>query len=63
MANVANMVLEAVLRRMIERGDTATLRVKIDVLFAVGRLDEAAYTELCERLPMTEASEQPESET
>lgn len=40
-------MLYQVLSRMIIRGDTEGLRDKIDVFYAMGRLTEAQYTELC----------------
>ncbi len=43
-------MLYEVLKRLIDRGQTDGLREKIDVFFAVGRLTEAQYTELCGKL-------------
>lgn len=39
-------MLYRVLKRLIEKGQTADLSVKIDVFFAVGKLTEAEYNEL-----------------
>lgn len=40
-------MLYQVLSRMIIRGDTEGLRDKIDVFYAMGRVTEEQYTELC----------------
>ncbi len=39
-------MLYRVLKRLIEKGQTDGLDVKIDVFFAVGKLTEAEYNEL-----------------
>lgn len=43
-------MLYQVLSRMIDRGQTAGLQEKLDVFYAVGRISDAQYTELCGRL-------------
>lgn len=40
-------MLYQVLKRMISRGEVAGLREKVDVFYAVGRITEQEYTELC----------------
>ena len=40
-------MLYQVLKRMILRGDVSGLREKIDVFYAVDRLTQTEYTELC----------------
>lgn len=44
-------MLYRVLKRMIERGNTAGLGEKIDIFFATGKLTETEYTELIAMLP------------
>ena len=39
-------MITTVIKRLIEKGQTAGLAEKIDVFFAVGRLTEAEYKEL-----------------
>lgn len=39
-------MLYRVLKRMIERGQTAGMSDKLDVFYAAGKLTEAEYTEL-----------------
>ena len=43
-------MLYEVLARIIARGDTAGLREKIDIFYAVGRLSETQYQTLCAQL-------------
>ncbi len=43
-------MLYRVLLRMIERGQTEGLAEKIDVFYAAGKLTEAEYTDLIEKL-------------
>jgi len=49
-------MLYNVIKRMIERGQTDGLRVKIDVFFAVGSLTETEYMELLTMLGETEGA-------
>lgn len=39
-------MLYRILKRMIERGQTANLADKLDIFFATGRITEEEYTEL-----------------
>ena len=43
-------MLYRVLMRLIEKGQTDGLEVKIDVFFAVGKLTEAEYNQLVSKL-------------
>ena len=43
-------MLYRVLKRMIERGQTEGLSEKLDVFYAAGKLSEAQYTELSDKL-------------
>lgn len=43
-------MLYTILNRMIARGDTVGLQVKLDVFFAVGRLTEMEYQTLTAQL-------------
>lgn len=45
-------MLYKVLKRMVERGQTNGIEVKIDVFYAAGKLSKEEYTELTTMLPV-----------
>ena len=47
-------MLYRTLKRLIERGQTSGMEVKLDVFYAASKITEAEYTELVGLLPPTE---------
>ena len=52
-------MLYRILKRMIERGQTANLADKLDIFFATGRITEEEYTELTGMLKEKKQGEAP----
>ncbi|WP_200809413.1 hypothetical protein [Intestinibacillus massiliensis] len=50
-------MLYRTLKRLIERGQTEGLDVKVDIFFAKGKLTEAEYAELTSLLPTATQAE------